>query len=129
MNRPSRLTRSLRSLTALVTVWCLGCSAFDPLIANLFPDSAGAMMVCASEAPSGGTSLQDSDRRATSVSAIADEGDRGASCDCGSCYAPAPTALLSARPPSPVPQQSAAELGLPPSVERAPLVPPPQRGA
>jgi hypothetical protein len=87
------------------------------------------MMVCASEAPAAGASLQDSEGRSISVSAIADQGDRGASCDCGSCHAPAPSALASAQPPSPVPQQPASEPSLPPSVERAPLVPPPQLSA
>jgi len=78
MTRPSRLTRTLRSLTALVTVWCLGCGAFDPLIASLFPGADGPMMVCASEAPVSGASMQDREGRATSVSAIADQSDNGA---------------------------------------------------
>ena len=129
MSRPSRLTRTLRSLTALVTVWCLGCGAFDPLIASLLPESAGPMMVCASEASVTGGSLQDSGGPAVSVSAIVDQGNRGASCDCGTCHAPAPTALASASPPSPMPQRPAPEPSLPPGDERAPLVPPPQHGA
>ena len=85
-------------------------------------------MVCASEAAAGGA-LRETDGRVASVSAIADQGDRGASCDCGTCHAPAPAALASAPPPSLVPQQPAAEPSLPPSIERAPLVPPPQHGA
>jgi len=129
MNRPSPLTRVLRSLTALVAVWCLGCNAFDPLIAGLFPGAARGMMVCASEAPATGVALQDTEGRLTSVRAFADHSDRGASCDCGSCYAPAPSPLAFALPPSPVPQRPAPEPTVPPSVARAPLVPAPQHGA
>jgi len=48
MRRPSHLTRAIRSLTAFLTVWCLGCSAFDQLVACLMP-TAGPTMVCASD--------------------------------------------------------------------------------
>jgi hypothetical protein len=121
--------RILRSLTALATVWCLGCDAFDPLIATLFPAAAGSMMVCASEVPAAGASLHDEDGGVASVREIVDQADRGTSCDCGSCYAPAPTVFASAQPPIPLPQQPAPEPSLAPSFDRAPLVPPPQAGA
>jgi len=127
MPRRSRLTRTLGCLTALLTVWCLGCSAFDPLIASLFPES-GRMMVCAGDAPVSAIQTATQDEQAASIAAADSDGD-GAACDCGSCYAPAPAALAVASPPGPLPQQPAAEPGLPPSFERAPLVPPPQRSA
>jgi hypothetical protein len=129
MIRRSHPARVLRSLTALATVWCLGCNAFDPLISSLFPAAAGSMMVCASEAAAASAALHEGDGQAASVSEITDQGDRGTSCDCGSCYAPAPAAFASAQPPIAVPQQPALEPGLAPSFERTPLVPPPQAGA
>src|SRR4051812_4161767 len=129
MNSLSPLNRVLRSLTALIAVWCLGCNAFDPLIASLFPGAGRGMMVCAAEAPATGVALQDRGGRPASVRAFADHADRGTSCDCGSCCAPAPSPLASALAPSPVAQQPAPEPCALPSVARAPLVPPPQFGA
>lgn len=126
MRRPSRSTRLLRSLTALVTVWCLGCSAFDPLITSLIPGGS-RMMVCASEGPE---TVQSVTQHHASISAPADRdaGD-GATCGCGSCNAPAPTGFVVAAPPRPVPHQAIADPLTPPSVARTPLVPPPQRAA
>src|SRR3954468_20230692 len=49
MRHPSGFTRTLRSLIAFLAVWCLGCSAYDPLIAALVPASGGRAMVCASD--------------------------------------------------------------------------------
>jgi hypothetical protein len=127
MRRPSLVTRVLRSLTALVTVWCLGCSAFDPLIASLFPGD-GPMMVCASEGP---RSVQPGATNESSVSAPAP--DRGASdgtsCGCASCTAPAPTGFAVAAPAQALPQQPATDAISPSSVARTPLVPPPQHAA
>lgn len=126
MRRPSRSTRLLRSLTALVTVWCLGCSAFDPFITSLIPGGS-RMMVCASEGPETVQSVMQ-DHASISAPADRDAGD-GATCGCGSCNAPAPTGFVVAAPPRPVPYQAIADPLTPPSVARTPLVPPPQRAA
>jgi hypothetical protein len=132
MRSASHLTRTLRSLTALVTVWCLGCDAFDPLIAGLLPGAGAAMMVCASEAPirSTAATAATEDRVLSFVASPTDrDASAGATCDCGSCHAPAPQAA--AVPPSlaSAPHQPLGDAGVPPSVDRTPLAPPPQRGA
>src|SRR5262252_3802937 len=57
MRRPSPLIRLLLGLTVLATVWCLGCDAFDPLLAALFPDG-GTTMVCASDGPASASVAQ-----------------------------------------------------------------------
>ena len=124
MRRTSGLTRLLRSLTALVTVWCLGCSAFDPLIASLAPGDHPTM-VCASEASS---TVQSMAQEGGSINApAANQGaNDGAACGCGFCGAPAPTDLVSATPAPAVPQQPGSDATMPPSVARTPLFPPPQ---
>lgn len=134
MYRPSSpLTRILRGLTALATVWCLGCSAFEPILAALHGGSAGSWMDCASDgsperaasarqAGEGGYTL------AVSNSAVdADPSTQDFACQCQGCHAPSPTAteVAADRPAMPtVPSNSPATLL---SVVREPLVPPPQR--
>jgi hypothetical protein len=131
--RPASLTtRMLRSLTALVTVWCLGCSAFDPLLQAMVGAPGARLMNCASEsavataAPSAGASA-----RTSVVIAPATEGgtDAGVSCGCDSCHAPAPSSLALTLPPAAVPQRASTDPTAPASVERSPLVPPPQAAA
>jgi len=130
MRRPSHLTRAMRSLTAFLTVWCLGCSAFDQLVACLMP-TAGPTMVCASDGTrADGTVRAGTEGHTSAVMAAAHEGSvTGADCDCGSCHAPAPTQLVIASPNPPVSDQPAADPGVAPNTTRTPLVPPPQRVA
>jgi hypothetical protein len=129
MRRPSHLTRAVRCLTALLTVWCLGCSAFDELLACLIP-GAGPTMVCASEGTMASGAVQaGTGRQPSAIMAAADESGTGADCDCGSCHAPAPTQLAIESPNPPVSGQPADDPGMAPTTTRAPLVPPPQRAA
>ena len=130
MRHPSHLTRAVRFLTALLTVWCLGCSAFDELLACLVPD-AGPTMTCASEGSvTGGTAQLATERQSSAIMAAASEdGGTGADCDCGSCHAPAPTQVSIASPNPQLSDQPAHAPGIAPTTTRAPLVPPPQRAA
>jgi hypothetical protein len=129
MRRPSRLIRFLLGLTAFATVWCLGCSAFDPLIAALFP-GAGATMVCASEGPASSAMVQpDASGASAVVSPASHDGGGAASCGCESCHAPSPTQFAAVAPAPVLPHQPLGDPGIPPSVDRTPLVPPPQRAA
>ena len=128
---PSFVTRALRALTALITVWCLGCSSFEPLLAGLL-GSAGPGMVCASEggsesAKSPGTDVA-GDRGSAASIGTSEEGAslRGFACDCQGCYAPSPVLPTVALDPLPAPSQPLTEPATPSSVEREPLVPPPQ---
>jgi len=135
----STSTRVLRALTGLLTVWCLGCSAFDPMLSELLPSSA-VVMDCAfggdmkvPGSPDGGqqsapqltTSLAD---QAPAVGAPNQAGGmKGFDCGCQSCTAPSPAA------PNPTVTSVATAMApvLAPlalrSFEREPLVPPPQR--
>ena len=130
MRHRSRLIRLLLGLTALATVWCLGCGAFDPVLTALFP-GAGATMVCASEASASGAIAKSAGNTGSAVVALTASHDAGSatSCGCDSCHAPAPSQLAVVAPTPILPHPPASEPTTPPSIGRAPLVPPPQRGA
>ena len=127
MRRPLRSIRLVRSLTALITVWCLGCSAFDPLVAGLFPGD-GPLMVCAGEG-SGAVQSAAQDHASVGDSTAKRHASDRTDCGCGSCSAPAPTGLAIAALAQSVPHQLTADVVAPPSVARTPLVPPPQLAA
>ena len=42
--RPSPLVRSLRAFVGLATIWCLGCSSYEPFLDSLLGTRAGTMM-------------------------------------------------------------------------------------
>ncbi|HEU4996650.1 MAG TPA: hypothetical protein VFT29_17660 [Gemmatimonadaceae bacterium] len=129
MRYPSRATRTLRSITGLLMVWCLGCSAYDPLIAALVPALDGRVMVCAADESAemaGVVMAADGIERA--IGATADrQGESDATCGCDSCHAPAVALNAVILRPAALPHQPSSEPGIPPSVDRTPLVPPPQR--
>jgi hypothetical protein len=131
---PSPVTRALRAFTALITVWCLGCSSFEPLLAELLGSAAGPEMVCASEggtrgAMSPGASSASSDVSTVSVGTSEEATSaRGFTCDCQGCYAPSPALPAVALDALPALGQPHTEPAMPLSIEREPLVPPPQSG-
>ena len=129
MSSASSLTRSLRALTALLAVWCLGCSAYDQLLAGVLPGSDGRVMVCAAEQEASAVLTTVAEDGASAMVAPSSDRDDGASCGCETCIAPAPTSLVIAPLPVPLPSQPHADLATPHSVVRTPLVPPPQRSA
>lgn len=130
---PSPLVRALRTAIALVTIWCLGCSAYDPLLDSLFGSSAGSGMACASDAGARGTDAPAAKAgtgdSVPSVSAMATDGGHsggGFACGCQSCHAASPAATAVAPAPLELPSAPAAEAATLVSAEREPLVPPPQ---
>ncbi|MGQ0649237.1 MAG: hypothetical protein ACT4P7_16925, partial [Gemmatimonadaceae bacterium] len=97
-----RLSPVTHALTALITVWCLGCTAFEPVIEAFGGDRAGVGMVCASEisAAAGCVATRDGGSVPATVSVSNDEGGRGFACGCQGCFAPAAVAgALAAVPP------------------------------
>jgi hypothetical protein len=132
--QPSLSLRSLRGLVVLVTVWCTGCTGFEPLI-DAALGRAEMGMVCASEAGAGAdrsmtssANAVDGPHFASTVSALATSpAQAGFSCGCASCMAVTPVVLSFAHlPPLPLAPVAATELPLA-SVVRVPLLPPPER--
>ena len=129
-HRSSPLLRAARALVGLVTIWCLGCSGYEPLIDSLLGAGAGSMMECGSAA------MADATDASPSVAGGTDHGQSGVStptdtqafdCGCGnSCHAPSPaqSTIAALNPAIPVIEQ--AEPVEPASVSRVPLLPPPE---
>jgi hypothetical protein len=125
--RQKRFARFFAVFTALVTTWCLGCSAFGPLIDALAGGAKGGGMVCGSEGPpvassgDGHSAVQEAPNGTTAAP--------GDDCSCLGCYAATPVLqLMTVRLVSP-PAVAARDLDAFLSVDRSPLVPPPQAQA
>lgn len=124
--RMSRTRRVSRILTGVIAVWCLGCSAFDPIIGLLAGADASAVMLCGADEVRPVTGPQ-SGPAIPSVSAASDATQPMSVCDCQSCCAPAPISLMLAADRSTSPRIDPADIVAPLSLARQPLVPPPQR--
>lgn len=133
MNRRLSASRRLISaLTALVTVWCMSCATFEPLMAGLV--GASRSMACGSDVTplTSSAELTIADANALDIQrsqSIISEGQQetdGFACACQSCTVTAPaqaSVALSASPISPTPVFLMLSLA---EITRAPLVPPPQ---
>jgi len=124
----SRATRLLRGFTALITVWCVGCSGFEPLLDAAFGARA-SVMTCGSDAASMGATMAPSstdDSRGHAIISAAADAHRGFDCGCGSCHSVAPTVWAFPSVPSIAPAMALGHIGALVSVARAPLLPPPQ---
>ena len=133
-HRPSPTLRAARALTAVVTVWCLGCSGFEPLLDALLGEEAGSTMACApSSDPTDGTTsgaVSDLSTAEDAVVAAPAAAHRGFECGCGqSCQSTTLPGTYVAPPLAGVPHIAAADVTPPPSVVRTPLLPPPERSA
>ncbi|MES2179907.1 MAG: hypothetical protein V4550_18745 [Gemmatimonadota bacterium] len=128
MTRSRSLVARLTALcTALVTVWCLGCSAYG----SLFVVFGGEGMPCATRGEMAGmqqssasTSATDAGTRSVRAAAVETAGDIG--CGCQSCTAATPSAQLVTVAASVLPLSLVAS---PTSLSHAapePLLPPPQ---
>ena len=131
MKRPTTAVLIARAFTGLVTIWCLGCSGYEPLLNALL--GTGAVMTCASEMSEGterGAMSAAVDSAAnTSVVTAEESSARGFDCGCGSCHAPSPRPADLAAASSPRPFVVGAPIIEPVSVSRAPVAPPPQQRA
>jgi hypothetical protein len=125
-------TRLTGLLVAVVTVWCLGCGAFEPLL-GLLTDGAATGMNCGSEQARGSVPLKGATAAGeqggtgqTQIVASLGQHEQGVSCACGSCYSVSPLTLSLALEPVPTPHAISGTVPFFESVKREPLVPPPQ---
>lgn len=134
-SRTSLTSRATRALIAPLTVWCLGCSGFEPMVDALMGNAPGSGMVC-------GTSDRGEDDTATMATAASPQAagpgvvsvgaaaHRGFDCGCGqSCHGVSVIDRRDAPRMSPPPRVATVDAPQPSSVARTPLVPPPQRTA
>lgn len=130
MRHPSRIVRLTRALVGLVTVWCLGCSSYESIVASLLGAPSGSMMACGDESPVapqiGAAPSEQSATRAVATIAATNE-SRSFDCGCGgSCHAPSPQAAAVSSQTAPIPVALQFAPTAPTSLTRAPLLPPPE---
>jgi hypothetical protein len=121
----------LALLTALPTVWCLGCCAYEPLVESLLDGGAAPRIACEQDGMSGSGATGVSERgpgagQAAVVSVNASQQTPAqVECQCLSCIAPSPAHVVALVLPPVSPAVLPATITVPASVSRAPLVPPP----
>ena len=119
-NRPGPAVLVSRVLTGIITIWCLGCSAFDPIF-DLALGGGRSAMSCASEMSSASRDLG-----AGSVVSAEHSGARGNDCGCGSCHSASPQSIALAAQTPAAPRAEPVVLTVAISVSRAPVAPPPE---
>lgn len=128
--RPSLSLRLSRALVGLVTVWCLGCSSYEPILTSLLGGRAVGMMTCDGEtgaASNLGVAAATSAPLENSPAVSAPAENRGFDCGCGrSCHASAPNLPAAAQRPAPVPGADQFAPTAPAAITRTPLLPPPE---
>ena len=132
---PSLLLRLTRAFVGLVTIWCLGCFAYEPIVDSLRGSGAVSAMDCgerrATEAGrvangSVHTGIVETNVDAASVSATPSES--GFDCGCGGlCHAVSIVYETLGIPTLTVPLVAQELPSEPVSITRSPLLPPPQR--
>jgi hypothetical protein len=132
-SRHSRFARVLMVLTSLVTVWCLNCSAFEPLLDALLGVRAGVMSCATMAAASDSNASRAADASGVNRAAIrhvSDIGHQRAGFDCGcggSCHAPDASASRAGAVRVAPPMIAVIDAVQPISAVRVPLLPPPER--
>jgi len=130
---PSALIRAPSALTALLTAWCLGCSAFEPLLYALNASSAARDMACPSDVPDresstgAGAAAGDDGMVQDAASLIDAEGQRSLVCGCEFCAAVSLRVFAFPFVSHPAPHVSDSDAPALVGIERTPLVPPPLR--
>jgi hypothetical protein len=117
MRRATPLLRATRAIVGLVTIWCLGCSGYEPLLGSLLGSRTSAMMACDGQAPTS----------APSVSAVPDS--HGFDCGCGSCHAASAVQWRVDYSPPTLAAIVQPEPTEPAFIARVPLLPPPEFSA
>lgn len=127
------LTRLTRVSVSLVTVWCLGCGAFEPLVANLTGATTSGMNCGSEQAAASPLGEVDSAAGAEGTGSsqvqtvlAVDRHEQGYSCGCESCCSVSPTRISLAVPDATAPEAIQETVAFFESTKREPLVPPPQ---
>ncbi|MGH7616962.1 MAG: hypothetical protein ACREPM_07020, partial [Gemmatimonadaceae bacterium] len=124
MRRPSAPLRFARALVGLVTLWCLGCSSYEPILESLLGGTT--MMACDSEVGASSASTAGAaDHGQSRIAASTDA--RNFDCGCGgSCYAPSLAPATVSIPRASVAAVDQQQPSAPIALTRAPLLPPPE---
>jgi hypothetical protein len=112
----------------LVTVWCLGCSGYEPLLDSLLGGNTGGM-VCdggmAMAATPTAATASSTDQLIVTLSPPANTRDFDCGCG-GSCHAPSLALGVVAPRVAPILTVEQSQPSAPASISRTPLLPPPE---
>ena len=114
--------RAMRGMLTALTIWCIGCSSFEPMIQSWLthePPAAPACMGDESDAPPANESAS----RAISFP-LATGAEPG--CGCTDCIAEEPVVIALASPPRVTPDAPLPALPSFIGIVREPQVPPPR---
>ena len=111
----------------MITVWCTGCTGFEPIVSVL--SGASGVMECSSSMSAVAVAVSDRGDTSSIESSEASPRPDGYDCGCGSCHAVTVVALAEERFSPTRPMQKSVREDVPLSITRAPLIPPPQRDA
>jgi hypothetical protein len=125
-SRPTFLALAARLFTGLVTIWCLGCSGYEPVLGSLI---GGGGMSCASEMAVSASETGAGTSAAQATVGDASQSDHGFDCGCGSCHAASPMHWCANVERSDNPRVASVAAVEPLSVIRAPVAPPPEFAA
>jgi len=124
--------RFVRVGIALVTVWCLGCGAFEPLVSSL-ARTRSAGMSCGSDQTESSTPYhragdanESTPERVQTVAALDQHETGNYSCSCDSCYSSSPVTISLELHSLSAPEAIPTTPAFPESINRTPLLPPPQ---
>ena len=133
LRRTSLSFRVTRALIAPLTVWCLGCSGFDPIVDALAGGAAGSGMKCEAVERADVTSLPTFGTDTATAAESSEESvraadDAGFDCGCGqACHGASPVEIHAAPDVRAALRVASVDSEEPPAVVHAPLLPPPQR--
>lgn len=116
------VTRGMRGLIAIITVWCIGCSSFEPILERLVSDDAAANASCM-----GDKSPPTSDRGDGIIALMSTPAPSTAiGCACMDCVAAEPVVLALLGQSHSTPETPLAPLPAFLGTPREPQVPPPR---
>jgi len=124
--------RFVRVGIALATVWCLGCGAFEPLVSSLARTGTSGMS-CGSDQTErstpyrrSGEANESTPQRVPAVAALDEHEPGNYSCSCESCYSSSPVTISLELQSLSAPDAILTTPAFPESINRTPLLPPPQ---
>jgi hypothetical protein len=114
--------RTMRGLLAVLTVWCIGCSSFEPMLERWMSDDASASAGCMGGESRSTPATSDANIAVKSAPAPAVQ----LGCGCTDCIAAEPIVLALDDAPHATPEAPFAPVPAFLGIVREPQVPPPR---
>jgi hypothetical protein len=116
------LARMMRGVLAVLTVWCIGCSSFEPMLETVLNGERSTSATCMGEGTDSTSATTDAGVALKSASPSAMQ----VGCGCADCIAAEPVVLASVDVSAAVPEAPLLTLPIFVGIGREPQVPPPR---